>query len=124
MGLKMSNSALILFAHGARDERWKEPFTRLKSLIEVQDPTRRVILCFLELMSPSLPEAIETLVQDGIQVIEIVPIFFGQGGHIRRDFPKLLDECRAKYPNLQLSAKAAVGEDDNVLAAIARYCTN
>jgi sirohydrochlorin cobaltochelatase len=124
MGLKMSNSALILFAHGARDERWKEPFTRLKSLIEAQDPTRRVILCFLELMSPSLPEAIETLVQDGIQVIEIVPIFFGQGGHIRRDFPKLLDECRAKYPNLELSTKAAVGEDDNVLAAIARYCTN
>jgi len=116
--------ALVLFGHGARDERWKEPFTRLKTLIEEQDPTRRVMLCFLELMSPSLLEAIETLVQDGADAIEVVPIFFGQGGHIRRDFPMLLEECKAKYPNLQLSAKAAVGEDPNVLAAIARYCAS
>jgi len=116
--------AIVLFAHGARDERWKEPFLKLQEIIQRNNPTQRVELSFLELMTPSLPVAIDRLASEGFLEVIVVPVFFGQGGHIRKDFPAILEECQAKYPQLKLSAKAAVGEDLSVLEAIAKYCTN
>jgi len=110
--------AIILFGHGARDSRWREPFDRLVSLWREQYPNAPVELAFLELMQPSLEEAVVTLATMGSTEITVVPVFFGQGGHLRNDFPALLDDCRAKFPNLQLSATPAVGEDLAVLQAI------
>ena len=47
-----------------------------------------------------------------------VPIFFGNGGHLRNDFPVLLDACKQQFPNIALSVTPAVGEDEAVLQAI------
>ena len=110
--------ALILFGHGARDARWREPFDRLASLWKAQHPNSPVELAFLELMEPSLEQAITTLVSAGAQAIVVVPVFFGQGGHLRNDFPVLLSACQEKFPSIVLSATPAVGEDEAVLQAI------
>jgi sirohydrochlorin cobaltochelatase len=50
-----------------------------------------------------------------------VPVFFGQGGHLRNDFPVLLNACREKFPQISLSATPAVGEDLAVLQAIVDF---
>jgi sirohydrochlorin cobaltochelatase len=110
--------AIVLFGHGARDARWREPFDRLASFWRAQHPSIPVELAFLELMQPSLEQAIATLVSAGAQEIVIVPVFFGQGGHLRNDFPVLLDACKQQFPNIALSATPAVGEDEAVLQAI------
>ena len=109
--------AIILFGHGARDSRWREPFDRLAVLWREQHPTTPVELAFLEMMQPSLEEAMSSLVGGGATQITVVPVFFGQGGHLRNDFPVLLEECRGKFPNVTLSATPAVGEDLAVLQA-------
>jgi len=113
--------ALILFGHGARDARWREPFDRLVSLWQAQYPNITVELAFLEMMQPSLSEAIAKLATQGISQITIVPVFFGQGGHLRNDFPALLEECRHQFPAITLSATPAVGEDEAVLQAIVDF---
>jgi sirohydrochlorin cobaltochelatase len=117
----MSKHGMILFGHGARDPRWAEPFERLATKLRAQrsDP---VSLAFLELMTPDLPTAIEKLGSDGCNVITVVPVFFGQGGHIRRDLPELLGRCRAMFPSVEIKCAVAVGEDEAVLDAVAEYC--
>lgn len=110
--------ALILFGHGARDSRWREPFDRLASLWKVQHPNALVELAFLELMEPSLEQAIAAQMAAGATEVVVVPVFFGQGGHLRNDFPVLLSACQEKYPAVKLSATPAVGEDLAVLQAI------
>jgi sirohydrochlorin cobaltochelatase len=110
--------AIVLFGHGARDERWREPFDRLIALWRRQHPQIQVELAFLEMMQPSLMSAIASLVSDGALKIVVVPVFFGQGGHLRNDFPVLLTACREKFPDIDLSASPAVGEDEAVLQAI------
>ena len=110
--------AIILFGHGARDARWREPFDRLVTLWRAQYPNVRVELAFLELMQPSLEEAISSLGAAGATEVVVVPVFFGQGGHLRNDFPVLLTACQDQFPGIQLSATPAVGEDDAVLQAI------
>jgi sirohydrochlorin cobaltochelatase len=110
--------AIILFGHGARDSRWREPFDRLASLWQAQHSDTPVELAFLEMMQPSLEEVVAILSAKGATELTVVPVFFGQGGHLRNDFPVLLEACREKFPEIQLSATPAVGEDLAVLQAI------
>ena len=113
--------AIILFGHGARDSRWREPFDRLADIWRQQRPETPVELAFLEMMQPSLEEAVANLSAQGTTQITVVPVFFGQGGHLRNDFPVLLDACRVKFPAVTLTATLAVGEDLAVLQAIVDF---
>lgn len=110
--------AIILFGHGARDVRWREPFDRLATLWCEQHLGIPVSLAFLEMMQPSLDHAVSSLASSGVTQITVVPVFFGQGGHLRNDFPLMLSACQEKYPKITLSATPAVGEDLAVLQAI------
>jgi sirohydrochlorin cobaltochelatase len=112
---------IVLFGHGARDARWAEPFERLAARLRAarSDP---VSLAYLELMTPDLPAAIAAQVAEGCEAVTVVPVFFGQGGHVRRDLPEVLDRCRAAHPSLKIECATAVGEDDGVLDAVAGYC--
>ncbi|MGU7781767.1 sirohydrochlorin chelatase [Burkholderia sp. PU8-34] len=122
----MSSHGIVLFGHGARDPRWAEPFERLAARLRAARgaaaPPGSVSLAFLELMTPSLDTAVAAQVAAGCTRITVVPVFFGQGGHIRRDLPQLVDACRAAHPGVEIRCTTAVGEDDGVLDAIARYC--
>ena len=113
--------AVILFGHGARDIRWREPFDRLLGLWREQHQSIAVELAFLEMMQPNLEEAVASLVARGATEIKVVPVFFGQGGHLRNDFPALLASCQEKFPQITLSATPAVGEDPAVLQAIVDF---
>lgn len=117
----MNTKAIVLFGHGARDVRWREPFDRLASLWKAQHADTLVELAFLELMQPSLEEAIASLAAAGAVEVVVVPVFFGQGGHLRNDFPVLLSACQEKFPSVVLSATPAVGEDEAVLQAIVEF---
>lgn len=118
----MTRRALVLFAHGARDPKWAEPFQRLQRLAQQQLPDAVVSLAFLELMTPRLPELVTQLMQMGCEEITIVPAFLGQGGHVLNDLPALIEQLKIIYPALRLNVAPAVGEDPAVLHAIAKYC--
>ncbi|MXN74511.1 cobalamin biosynthesis protein CbiX [Burkholderia sp. 4701] len=118
----MGMHGIVLFGHGARDPRWAEPFERLATRLRTAAPAATVSLAFLELMTPSLDTAVAAQVAAGCTRITVVPVFFGQGGHVRRDLPQLVDACRAAHPGVEIRCATAVGEDDGVLDAIARYC--
>lgn len=112
-------TGVILFAHGARDPRWAEPFARLAAQVATTRPDQPVALAYLELMSPNLIGAAEALVGQGCGGLRVVPVFFGQGGHVRRDLPRLVEDVRARFPGVAVDLLPAVGEHPDVLAAIA-----
>ena len=113
---------LVLFAHGARDPKWAEPFERLRMITQAQDPNATVALAFLEFMTPTLPDLVRQAVRNGCEDVTVVPIFFGQGGHVLRDLPVMVAQLRDEFPDMKLKVADAVGESDEVLNAISRYC--
>lgn len=118
----MTTRALILFAHGARDARWAVPFERLRQMLHEQLAGVRVELAFLELMSPRLGELVENLAAQGCDEITVVPVFFGRGGHLLRDFPPMVEALQQAHPSVRFKVAGAVGEAESVLQAISAYC--
>jgi sirohydrochlorin cobaltochelatase len=116
------SDSLILFAHGARAASWAAPFERLCALTQARLPHIPVSLAFLELMEPRLPAHVAELAAAGTTAITIVPVFLGQGGHLLRDLPLMVEQLRADWPQLAITVAGAVGEDPGVLNAMTDYC--
>ena len=116
----MSKRGVLLFAHGARDPRWAVPFEDVARRVRERDPALVVQLAFLELMTPSLREAGEMLIVAGCTQVDVIPLFLGAGGHVRKDLPELLAELAATHPQVRWQLQRAIGEIDSVIEAMAR----
>jgi len=108
--------ALILFAHGSRDAQWAQPFDALRTALA---PRYDVELAYLELMAPTLDEAVARLAARGAERVRVVPVFLGQGAHLKRDLPALAAAAGARHPGVQIALEPAIGEQPAVIAALA-----
>ncbi len=110
---------LLLFAHGARDPRWAEPFQAVAQRVRARDPGLTVQLAFLEFMTPALGEAGAALAAGGCTQVDVVPLFLGAGGHVRKDLPALMATLQAAWPATAFRLRPAIGEIDSVIDAMA-----
>jgi sirohydrochlorin cobaltochelatase len=81
----------------------------------------QVRLAFLELMEPDLRSAVDALVADGCTSIDVLPLFLGTGGHLRRDLPPLVEAAAARHANVKIALHGAVGETPALIAAMAEH---
>ena len=112
-------TALILFAHGARDPEWANPLRRVQAAIRQRTAGMAVELAFLEFMAPSLHDCAAALVANGATKIVVLPMFIAQGGHLKREVPEMLDRLRSTWPAVQFSLAGAIGENEIVVQAMA-----
>lgn len=77
------------------------------------------MLAFLELMRPSLADCVASLHGEGLRSLRVVPVFLGMGGHLKDDLPKLVAEVRGRFPDLEITVEPPIGEQPEVIAAIA-----
>ncbi len=104
---------IVLFAHGSRDADWAAPFQKIEKILAGKGiPVR---LAYLEIMKPSLDEALADLSAE-VDSIRIVPLFLGTGGHIRKDLPDLV---AAANPRVKVTIDPPVGEAPQVIETIA-----
>lgn len=117
------HSSLVLFAHGARDPEWAEPFRAIAARVAADRSDLEVKLAFLEFQGPALPEAIAGLVDAGHRSIHVAPLFMAQGGHLKNDVPKLLAEIRGRHSGLAIKLLPAIGDVPELREAIAGWLT-
>lgn len=112
---------IVLFAHGAHDPEWARPFEAIRDTMRKQRPEYPIQLAYLEMMSPTLDEAVDSLVSQGASAITVFPLFMAQGGHLKNDLPLILDAMRAAHPHIPISLESAIGEVPEIIGAIARW---
>ncbi|MAD47070.1 MAG: cobalamin biosynthesis protein CbiX [Oceanospirillaceae bacterium] len=118
--------ASVLLAHGSSDPHWLAPFEHL--LQQIHDTLgshgTRVELAYMELAEPSLASQIRALVSDGVRHIDVLPLFFAAGRHLRRDVPAKIDELQTEFKNQDLSVvihlHSPVGLEPEVAGAISQ----
>lgn len=121
MASRMEGVALVLFGHGARDPSWARPLELVRAGVLMHRPETRVELAFLEYLSPTLPERVAQLVGEGVSAVRILPVFIAQGGHLKREVPDLVNTLRERHPSVTIDLLPVMGEDSQVLAAMADY---
>jgi len=112
---------IVLFAHGARDPEWARPFEAIRDRIRATRPECPIELAYLELMTPNLEQAIDSLIARGASAITVFPIFMAQGGHLRQDLPKILGAIRTSHPHVPIALETSVGEVPEIVHAIAAW---
>ena len=112
---------IVLFAHGSRDPQWAQPFQEILNRVRASRPECPIELAYLELMSPTLDEAIDSLAEQGAAAITVFPLFMAQGGHLRDDLPRILGDIRVSRPHVPIALETAVGDVPEILEAIANW---
>src|SRR5258708_22302374 len=111
----MVSRGVIVFAHGAGEREWAQPFERIRDRLRAAGTP--VELAFLEFMSPSLDEAAERLADKGTVII--VPLFLAQGAHLKRELPAMVAKLRRRHAKTEFRVTPALGEEPPIVAAIA-----
>jgi len=109
---------IVLFAHGSRDREWARPFEWLAAQLSAK-VTGPVVLAYLELMRPPLEEAVSMLLAKGATSIRVVPVFLGQGAHVKEDLPRLVERARNSHPQVAITLEPPIGEQPAVIEVIA-----
>ncbi len=107
---RLADTAIVLFAHGARDLQWSLPLELLRSELARIRPQARVRLAYLELQAPTLAETLSDLAAEGVRQIDIAPVFWSRGGHIGRDLPALVEAFRKSEPGVELRVLPVLAE--------------
>jgi sirohydrochlorin cobaltochelatase len=70
-------------------------------------------------MAPNLVDGGGRLAAAGCARVDVVPLFLGAGGHVRKDVPELLAELEIAHPGVHWVLRPAIGEVDSVVQAMA-----
>ena len=112
-------AGIILFAHGSRDPLWRMPIEAVAADIRVRQPNTAVRCAYLELCTPTLPDAAAELIAAGANRVRVFPLFFGVGKHAREDLPLLIDQIKTTHPGVVIELLPAAGEYPQLTALMA-----
>jgi sirohydrochlorin cobaltochelatase len=115
----MPPSAVILFAHGAREPEWARPFEQVRDRLREQG--LRVELAYLEIMKPSLEETARVLAAEGAKTITVVPLFLAQGKHLKRELPGMIATLEEDHAGTEFRVTPALGDEPEIVAAVAAW---
>ena len=94
-------TAIILFAHGSAIAEANLEVARL-----AENLANRLGCSagwgFLEIAQPNLGAAIAQAAHGGAIRVVIVPYFLTMGVHVQRDLPRLVEQQRALFPQLEI----------------------
>lgn len=116
--------ASILLAHGSSDANWLAPFATLKQHIASQLPSDTPLeMAYMELAEPSLLATVEKLVRQGHAHIDVLPLFFAAGRHLRKDVPNMLEQQQQQLTqqgfSYHIELHPPIGQEPEVAGAIA-----
>jgi sirohydrochlorin cobaltochelatase len=112
--------AIVLLGHGSPAAAWSRPLLALQRAIVAREHRVRVRVAFLAPASPTLPEVVGALVSAGYRDVLVAPVFLSAGGrHLQHDVPAQVTALRQAWPCCQIALAEALGEDADVLAAMA-----
>lgn len=102
-------ASALLVGHGTRDPVGCAQFLELTAEIGRRLPDCRIRPSFLEHAEPTVPAAIDHLVQDGVESLTLIPLFLFAAGHAKIDLPRIIAETRIRHPHLTVRAGPVLG---------------
>ncbi len=98
----MDETALVLIGHGSKLSHNRENLVKIAEILRKKSRFKTVEISFMVRNTPTISEAIEKVVKQGIKRIVLVPAFLAAGVHTTQEIPELIG---MKDKESQLSAR-------------------
>ena len=82
--------ALVLVGHGSRLPHSKNVVVEVAEKIKARNIYDIVEVGMMEFNEPTIPQAIQKVIDAGATKIIVTPVFLAPGNHTERDIPKIL----------------------------------
>jgi len=115
------SAALIVFGHGSRDPLWAETVLALGERLRSALPGTDVEPAYLEFMRPTLAECVDALWRRGCRNIAVLPVFVGEGSHLRKELPQLVEAARSGRGDFSIELLPAMGDLPEVQEGVVRF---
>lgn len=115
---------IIFFAHGSSVESANDAVRKVAADAARQSGVNRFEVAFLEPVKPTLEQAAETLIRDGIDRITVVPYFLTLGLHLQRDLPAIVSRIVAAHPDIQVSVTQPLDGHPGLASVLADRARN
>jgi len=105
-------NTLVMLAHGSTDPAWQAPFQTLETQLQ-ERLGDHVRLAYMELCSPLLEEVVEDVAHQAGNTphrVDVLPLFFAAGRHLRQDVPAQLEALNAQFPHVAIELLPPVGQ--------------
>ena len=107
----------FLLAHGSRNPQWRRPFEVIAARLQVAQPRRRIVLCYLEMWTPSLDAAMREAYAEGLRHYRISPLFWSSGRHLQEDLPAVVARLRTELPGCEIAVDGPLGDSEVMISA-------
>ena len=105
------STGFIVLGHGSKVEETREILKGIAATLRSRLQSEFVRYAALQFNEPDLPEVIESLADEGVTELIIMPLFMVDGNHIRQDIPEIIRDEEAKYPALKIKVAEHIGPD-------------
>lgn len=99
--------AYVIIAHGSREAKGNRAFLRVVAKLR-SSTQERIFGAYLELVRPSIPEALESAVRQGAREIVVIPLMLFPGRHALRHIPALVRASARRHPQVRFRLKKAL----------------
>lgn len=86
----MNKKGLLLVGHGSRLQYNKELITTTAQMMAEKTDEYLIKSCFMENSIPTVPEGLDAMRKEDLDLLVVVPLFLAKGIHVLRDIPGLL----------------------------------
>ena len=111
---------LLFLAHGSKVAETHETLQQYIEALSSRSNYDHVIGAYLQMMDPNLHEAIEDLVNKGVETIDVFPFFLFKGNHMLMNIPVEIESAQNNHPGLSIRYVDCIGYDDALVELIIR----
>lgn len=117
-GADLPKTALLLIAHGSREENANADLYYLVEQLRKQAAYAIVEASFLELVAPDIQQAGELCVARGAERVVLLPYFLSAGVHVTRDLTEVCRKLTARYPRVDFRLAEPLGRHPLLLQVV------
>jgi sirohydrochlorin ferrochelatase len=111
-------TALVLIAHGSREQNANADAFHLAAELKRRGPYQIVEVSFLELTEPTIHQAVQASIHAGAKTVILTPYFLSAGVHVRRDLTDVQTRLSEEYPEVHFRLAEPLGRHPSLIGIV------
>lgn len=111
---------ILVVSHGSREKSANREFERIVRDYQKRHPGWKVSHAYLDLVRPSIPEALETLSLKSGEIM-VMPYFLFTARHVKKDIPAIIQGFRKNHPKIKVRLAQPLGSDRRILEILDKH---